>query len=57
MAKSGFWLRGARGKLAGGVLQKGENGSIIREHVIMANLLTDALLLLRITFAVFCLSL
>jgi hypothetical protein len=34
MAKSGFWLRGSRGKLAGSALQRGSNGgTIIREVV------------------------
>lgn len=33
MSRAGFWLRGAKGKLAGSVLQKGENGTIIRERV------------------------
>ena len=38
MAKVGFWLRGARGKLAGSVLQKGENGqTIARENVKPSN--------------------
>lgn len=33
MAKAGFWLRGARGKLAGASAQKGQNGTILREIV------------------------
>lgn len=33
MSRAGFWLRGAKGKLAGSVLQKGEKGTIIRERV------------------------
>lgn len=33
MAKVGFWLRGARGKLAGSVLHKSPNGTIAREKV------------------------
>ena len=37
MALSGFWLRGARGKLAGSVLQKGVDGTIIREKVKPSN--------------------
>ena len=37
MAKVGFWLKGARGKFAGAVLQKGENGTISRENVTPAN--------------------
>ena len=38
MAKVGLWLRGARGKYAGGVLQKGvSGGTIVRENVKPAN--------------------
>ena len=37
MAKVGLWLRGARGKYAGGVLQKGENGTTLRENVTPKN--------------------
>lgn len=33
MAKAGFWLRGARGKLAGASAQKGQNGTVLREIV------------------------
>ena len=38
MAKVGLWLRGARGKYAGGVLQKGvSGGTIVRENVAPSN--------------------
>lgn len=38
MAKTGFWLRGAQGKLAGAAIQRGSNGeTIIREIVTPAN--------------------
>lgn len=38
MAKAGFWLKGARGKLAGSVLQKSATaGTIIRDNVIPKN--------------------
>lgn len=33
MAKVGFWLQGSTGKLAGSALQKGTNGTIIRQIV------------------------
>lgn len=41
MAKAGFWLRGARGKLAGASAQKGQNGTILREIVTPRNPKTD----------------
>lgn len=41
MAKAGFWLRGARGKLAGASAQKGQNGTILREIVKPKNPKTD----------------
>lgn len=41
MAKAGFWLRGARGKLAGASAQKGQNGTILREIVKPRNPKTD----------------
>lgn len=50
MAKNPFWLRGARGKLAGSVLQKGENGTIIREKVTPANPRTLSQMLTRVVF-------
>ena len=38
MAKSGFWLRGARGKFAGSVLQKAAGGAtVVRENVSPSN--------------------
>lgn len=43
MAKVGLWLRGARGKYAGGVLQKGVGGgTIVRENVTPSNPQTDS---------------
>lgn len=43
MAKAGFWLRGATGKLAGSALQKGADGStIIREIVPPSNPQTES---------------
>lgn len=41
MAKAGFWLRGARGKIAGASAQKGQNGTILREIVTPRNPKTD----------------
>lgn len=42
MAKAGFWLRGARGKLAGASMGKGQNGqTIIREIVTPKNPRTE----------------
>jgi len=37
MAKTGFWLRGAKGKLAGASLQKGANGETIIREVVTPN--------------------
>ena len=37
MAKTGFWLRGAKGKLAGAALQKGANGETIIREVVTPN--------------------
>lgn len=51
MAKVGFWLRGARGKLAGSVLMKGENGTVARENVSPANPKTRSQALQRAVFA------
>lgn len=51
MAKVGLFLRGARGKFAGSVLQKGEKGTIIRENVKAANPQTQKQMLQRIAFA------
>ena len=48
MAKTGFWLRGAKGKLAGAALQKGANGeTIIREVVTPSNPQTVAQIIQR----------
>lgn len=51
MAKVGFWLQGARGKLAGSVLQKGEGGNIVRNNVKPKNPKTPKQLAQRIVFA------
>lgn len=51
MAKVGFWLRGARGKLAGSVLMKGEKGTVARESVSPANPKTWNQALQRAVFA------
>lgn len=50
MAHSGFWVRGARGKFAGAVLQKGERGTIMREHVVPANPQTIRQMCQRVAF-------
>lgn len=51
MAKTGIWLRGARGKLAGNVLFKGENATIIRENVTPRNPQSAQQMLQRVAFA------
>ena len=51
MAKTGIWLRGARGKLAGNVLFKGENAAIIRENVTPRNPQSAKQMLQRVAFA------
>lgn len=49
MAKAGFWLRGARGKLAGASMGKGAGGStVIREIVTPKNPQTEAQMIQRI---------
>ena len=49
MAKSGFWLRGARGKLAGASIGKGsQGGTVIREIVTPKNPKTTAQMIQRI---------
>lgn len=49
MGKAGFWLRGARGKLAGASLGRGANGqTIIREIVTPKNPRTESQLVQRI---------
>lgn len=50
MAKNPFWLRGARGKFAGSVVQKGENGTVIRENVKPSNPQTNAQMIVRTVF-------
>lgn len=50
MAKAGFWLRGAKGKLAGAVAQKGEKGTVLRENVTPANPRTTAQMTHRVIF-------
>lgn len=51
MAKVGFWLRGARGKLAGSVLANSPQGTIVRENKTPANPKTHAQALQRAIFA------
>ena len=52
MAKTGFWLRGARGKFAGAVLAKGADGQTIqRELVIPKNPRTNGQMAQRMIFA------
>lgn len=51
MAKSGFWLRGAKGKLAGTVLYHGKGGTYQREIVTPTNPRTDGQIAQRIKFA------
>lgn len=53
MAKNPFWLRGAQGKFAGAVVQKGaDGGTIIRENVKPRNPRTMSQMLTRLAFAV-----
>ena len=52
MAKPGFWLRGAKGKLAGASIAKGADGStVIREIVTPKNPQTLAQKIQRIVMA------
>lgn len=51
MAKVGFWLNGAKGKLADSVLQKGESGTVIRQRVTPTNPQTARQMLQRVAFA------
>lgn len=51
MAKVGFWLRGARGKLAGSVLANTPQGTIVRENKTPANPKTRSQALQRAIFA------
>lgn len=48
MAKVGFWLRGAKGKLAGASLSKGPYGTVAREIVTPKNPNTEAQVIQRI---------
>lgn len=52
MAKAGFWLRGAKGTLAGTVLQKGSSGTVIREKVDPVNVKAPGQVEQRAAFAV-----
>lgn len=51
MAKVGFWLKGARGKLAGSVLANTPSGTIIRENKVGANPRTMSQAVQRACFA------
>lgn len=51
MAKVGFWLRGARGKLAGSVLANSPQGTIVRENKTPTNPKTYAQAVQRAIFA------
>lgn len=51
MAKVGFWLKGARGKLAGSVLANSRKGTIIRENKVGANPRTALQAVQRACFA------
>lgn len=52
MAKAGFWLRGAKGKLAGASMGKGVNGqTIMREIVMPKNPKTNAQMIQRAIMA------
>lgn len=50
MAKAGFWLQGAKGKLANAVFFKGQNGTVQRINVTPHNPRTQAQLYNRIIF-------
>jgi hypothetical protein len=50
MAKVGFWLQGAKGKLAGASLQKGEKGTVARQLVVPKNPQTKPQMLQRVAF-------
>lgn len=51
MAKAGFWLQGARGKVAGAKLSKGEKGTIMSQLVAPSNPQTNKQMANRIIFA------
>ena len=46
MAKTGFWLRGAKGKLAGAALQKG-SGVLCLEFCVWSSVFLTALILYK----------
>lgn len=50
MAKAGFWMQGAKGKLANAVFFKGQNGTVQRQNVTPSNPRTQAQLYNRIIF-------
>lgn len=51
MAKTGFWLRGAKGKLAGATIYDGANGTTMREVVKPSNPKTNAQMIQRAIMA------
>lgn len=51
MARNPFWLRGAKGKFAGSVVYKGENGTVVRENVDPSNPQTTAQMCQRVAWA------
>lgn len=51
MAKTGFWLRGAKGKLAGTTLYRGRTGTVQREIVTPVNPQTFPMMAQRALFA------
>ena len=50
MAKAGFWMQGAKGKIANAVFFKGQNGTVQRQNVTPSNPRTQAQLYNRIIF-------
>lgn len=51
MAKAGFWMQGAKGKMAGAVFQKGKKGTVQRVNVTPKNPKTNLQMAQRIIFA------
>lgn len=51
MAKAGFWMRGAKGKIADAVFRKGRNGTVMAEFVAPKNPKTRLQMAQRIIFA------
>lgn len=51
MAKTGFWLRGAKGKLAGSTIYRGKGGTVMREIVSPTNPKTKKQMRQRAIFA------